>query len=312
MDKTETTGWVEIDLAETKDEPKVEIVTEEAPVETPPVEAPPKEAEEVKVDSEDSGDTLPSKRTRSQRLKFQRDRERAAREAAEARAFELEQRLNSLETERQEALKVGTEKLAKSMDSLIGAAEHKLKIALSEQDPDKASAAQREMSELIAERSKIPATVESKPKPTTPPPQEKPREYAPEAIDWAKRNSNWFGKDRVLTAAAYAIDAELTEEGFDPSNDEYYSELEKRLVEENPKRAKACFKTEEKPEEKAKPKAPVAAGSTTTGSTAPKSIRLTAEEVEHARQLGVDLKTYAANKLALEQKDLNGYTAIGV
>ena len=38
----------------------------------------------------------------------------------------------------------------------------------------------------------------------------------PKAEQWASDN-NWFGKDNVMTAAALAIDAELKNEGYDPS-----------------------------------------------------------------------------------------------
>lgn len=58
----------------------------------------------------------------------------------------------------------------------------------------------------------------------------------PRAQKWAERNE-WFGKDRILTSAAFAIDATLTQdEGFDAGSDEYYTELDKRIREEFPHR----------------------------------------------------------------------------
>ena len=42
----------------------------------------------------------------------------------------------------------------------------------------------------------------------------------PQAQDWASKNT-WFGNDRVMTAAAVAIDADLKEEGFSPTDSNF-------------------------------------------------------------------------------------------
>ena len=41
----------------------------------------------------------------------------------------------------------------------------------------------------------------------------------PKAQDWASKNE-WFGQDKVMTAAALAIDADLKQEGFSPTENE--------------------------------------------------------------------------------------------
>ena len=41
--------------------------------------------------------------------------------------------------------------------------------------------------------------------------------------------NEWFGKDRIMTAAALALDAELKEQGFDPSDPEFYNEIDNRI-----------------------------------------------------------------------------------
>jgi hypothetical protein len=48
------------------------------------------------------------------------------------------------------------------------------------------------------------------------------------AVAWAEKN-DWFQKDRVKTYTAMGIHEDLTNEGFDGSEDEYYEELDKRL-----------------------------------------------------------------------------------
>jgi len=51
----------------------------------------------------------------------------------------------------------------------------------------------------------------------------------PKAEAWAAKNS-WFGRDRAMTYTAFEIHKDLTEkEGFDPSSDDYYAEVDKRI-----------------------------------------------------------------------------------
>jgi hypothetical protein len=51
----------------------------------------------------------------------------------------------------------------------------------------------------------------------------------PKAQDWAARN-DWFGQDEARTFAAFGIHKKLVEdEGFDPTSDEYYTELDRRI-----------------------------------------------------------------------------------
>ena len=65
----------------------------------------------------------------------------------------------------------------------------------------------------------------------SPIPNKKPAKTPPLAADWVKENSQWFNKPgfRKETAMAYGIDAELTEEGWDVNDPDYYSEMDKRL-----------------------------------------------------------------------------------
>ena len=67
-------------------------------------------------------------------------------------------------------------------------------------------------------------------------PQAQPayKEPDPKAQKWAERN-DWFGSDEAMTYAAFGIHKKLVEdEGFDPTSDEYYSELDSRMMEEFP------------------------------------------------------------------------------
>ena len=57
---------------------------------------------------------------------------------------------------------------------------------------------------------------------------QRPQELDPKLKDWMSRNP-WFDNDDALTGAARAIHNRIVgEEGFDPSTDEYYAEIDKR------------------------------------------------------------------------------------
>ena len=52
----------------------------------------------------------------------------------------------------------------------------------------------------------------------------------PKAEAWATKNE-WFGSDQPMTYAAFGLHRQLIEdEGFDPSSDEYYTELDRRRI----------------------------------------------------------------------------------
>jgi hypothetical protein len=68
------------------------------------------------------------------------------------------------------------------------------------------------------------------------------------AEDWAANNS-WFGSDKAMTATAMSYHDELLQEGFDPTSDEYYTEINSYIRSEFPhkfKQAQEEKKTETK------------------------------------------------------------------
>ena len=101
----------------------------------------------------------------------------------------------------------------------------------------------------------------------------------PRALQWAQSNQ-WFGENAAMTGAAYAIDAQLKMEGFNPSSEDYYSELDRRIGESFP--AKTA---------KAKPKQVVAG--VTRAQSAPKRVALTKSQIAMANKLGVPPSEYA-------------------
>ena len=109
----------------------------------------------------------------------------------------------------------------------------------------------------------------------------------PRAEAWAAKNS-WFGTDRAMTYTAFEIHKDLTEkEGYDPSSDEYYAEVDKRIRVDFPHK---FGKTDEK-----QSAAPVQTVASAKRSVKPgrKTVRLTSSQVAIAKKLGVPLEEYA-------------------
>ncbi len=104
----------------------------------------------------------------------------------------------------------------------------------------------------------------------------------PRAEQWAEDNE-WFGKDEVMTYAAFGIHKRLVEqELLDPSSEEYYSELDKRIKKEFPHK----FEDKSKPTQKV-------ASAVRTSPSGRRTVKLTPSQVAIAKKLGVPLEEYA-------------------
>ena len=120
----------------------------------------------------------------------------------------------------------------------------------------------------------------------------------PLAEEWAEKNK-WFGKDRTRTAVALSIDAELKEQGEDPSDSSFYEKVDSRLREELPNK----FSEGATPQ---KPRQVVAGRSR---SPASKKVKLTSEDVRLAKKWSIPLERYAAEKVKAERSD-GDYTTV--
>ena len=110
----------------------------------------------------------------------------------------------------------------------------------------------------------------------------------PKAEAWAERNE-WFGKDEAMTYASFGIHKKLVEEeGYNPSSDEYYEEIDKRLRDEFPQK----FNDGGEVQGGKQPAQTVASANRTT-SAGRKTVRLTPSQVAIAKKLGVPLEEYA-------------------
>jgi hypothetical protein len=183
------------------------------------------------------------------------------------------------------------------------AAKRAYKEAYEAGDPDRMAEAQMAMSNLAIEQQRYnsakaradqdqrlqtqraQAPQQQAPAAATPQPQQAKPD--PKAQGWAQKNT-WFGEDRVMTTAAFAIHQGLIEdEGFDPQSDEYYTELDKRMRREFPHKFQS---------QKSGGGTQVAsAGSSASRSTKQgrRTVKLTPSQVAIAKKLNVPLEEYA-------------------
>jgi DNA repair exonuclease SbcCD ATPase subunit len=108
----------------------------------------------------------------------------------------------------------------------------------------------------------------------------------PRAEEWAERNE-WFGQDAAMTASARAIHLQMvTKEGYNPSSDLYYQELDRRIRETFP------TKFSSRGTRHVQTVAP-ASRSSGINASARRVVKLTPSQVAIAKKLGVPLEEYA-------------------
>ena len=115
----------------------------------------------------------------------------------------------------------------------------------------------------------------------------------PKLQKWLDNNS-WFGTDMVMTRGAQAIHEQLVaQEGFDPSTDDYYSEVSKRMAGEFPHKFKGVQKN-------AQSVAPASNGrSIKKGGK--KTIELSPGQVAFAKKMRIPLEKYAQEVAKIEK-----------
>ena len=177
-----------------------------------------------------------------------------------------------------------------------------IKKAREEGDIDTETEAQERLSQLSMEQRQVsgwlqqqeeavrnPAPVQQQYQPPAP----KAAAPDPRAESWAERNS-WFGQDRMLTYAAWGIHQELIEkEGVDPQSDEYYTELDRRLRDEFPKKFAGEQSSNQSSRQQRSAPAVAPASRSSGINSARRTVRLSPSQVAIAKKLGVPLEEYA-------------------
>ena len=126
------------------------------------------------------------------------------------------------------------------------------------------------------EQPRMPNPQQMQPPAAPPPPPD------PKAEAWAEKN-DWFGKDEPMTLTSFSIHRKLMEEGFDPTSDSYYSEIDKRMKDTFP----------HKFEQQVSPTQTVASANRGGPVRRKGTVRLTPSQVAIAKKLGVPLSEYA-------------------
>jgi len=291
----------------------VEKTEEPSDTEVPEEEAVEEETEEEEETESEPVEEEETEEPKDKKVVGKRAEKRIKRLVAQKK--ELEEKLKSYESEKNEWLNEKSELRSKQADSELDAinqymerldsqeaqALSVLKTAKEASDVDaeiKATdvLASVKAEKLVAKQYKAraekglgtnkpdsTAKTETKAKPTAQLPDRK-------ALAWQKRNK-WFGGnetgDRIKTQAALVIHRELLEEGINPQEvaDEYYSELDARLTSEFPTLRKQTVR-----------KVPTVVGGTRSA-TGKRKVTLTGPEVEMANRLGVSYQDYAREKM---------------
>ena len=200
----------------------------------------------------------------------------------------LKERLDSLDKGYQE-------EFGNRVTSQLDSAKRLLKEAHESGDIDKIVEGQEALSNLAFEKGKLAKAQREALAPQAAPAQQPiaPAQRSaappdPKAESWAKRN-DWFGQDEVMTYAAFGVHRRLIEdEGFDPTSDDYYAELDKRMVSEFPH--KLGQKTQSNGGSRKVASAEASASRNRSGR---RTVRLTPSQVAIAKRLNVPLEEYA-------------------
>lgn len=248
------------------------------------------------------------------------DRFDKAESAVQKRIDRLTKKMRSAEREREEALNYArqvqgeAEELRKRMDALdnnyvqeyssrvetqVATAEQELARAIDLGDTNGVIEAQRKLTSLALEndrakqakmqQDRVRQQAEQQAQMAAAQPQQRPQPKRPDpqAEQWASRNS-WFGQDEAMTYAAFGIHKKLVEEeGFDPTSNDYYTELDRRMEDEFPHKLKSNGGSKRP----AQTVASVSRGS--SGRSSGKKVRLTPSQVAIAKKLGVPIEEYA-------------------
>ena len=281
---------VEIDLPESEEADSGETVETET-------------KQEAQAEPEQSGEELENysknvqKRIKKLTEKYrqeERDREEAVR-LAQA----LREENEKLKTQVQGSQQAHLTEYGARLDNQLNLARQAYRDAHDRGDIDKQFEAQQMMNQIaieqeryrLAKKQQEKLQVERAPEQQAAPvqqpvQQERVPEPDPRAQDWASKNE-WFGQDEVMTYAAFGIHRKLVEEeGFDPTSDEYYNEIDRQIRTEFPHK----FAGQKNGRSGQVASADTSASRKPTGR---RKVKLSPSQVAIAKKLGVPLEEYA-------------------
>ena len=291
---------IDLDAAPQQEQPEEEIQVEEETDSKP----------EVKVEQREEMDDY-SDGVQKRIAKLTRKMREAERQKEEAIQY-----AQSVQTENQD-LKSRYDNLSsnysgefeKRVKSDLETAQIKLKEAIANNDIDEQVKAQTMLAGLSMDSTRLDAARKAREQVEKQPVEQQTRQPVqqqtpaqtpnpdPKADAWAAKNS-WFGTDNAMTYSAFDIHKKLVEdEGYDPTSDDYYSEVDKRIRLEFPhKFDKNSVTTEQK-----EPVQNVASAKRPAAKGRRKTVRLTPSQIAISKKLGVPLEEYAKQLIAKEE-----------
>jgi len=207
---------------------------------------------------------------------------------------------NENHTLQEQSRRASTEKLTEAQnrtESQIMALKQVIRKAREEGDIDTETEAQQRLTSIVYEQQRLGEQINvqrSQPEPVRQPDpepvQRQPRQPDVKAEEWAENNP-WFGKNTVMTHTVYGIHNELVRnEGFDPTSDEYYDEIDRRMRQMFPQELEPAQKNNRS----SRPVQTVAPATRSSGvNNARRTVKLTPSQVAIAKKLGVSLEDYA-------------------
>jgi len=285
----------EVELPETEEDKEEEVVEDDQPQEEPKAEEAKKESDEI----EDYSDGVKKRIAKlTYKIREAERREQAAVDYAKSVQDELNKTKNKLSKTDQNLY----DEYKGRVGSELQYAQDRYKKAYESGDTDAMLEAQKDIAKLAVEEESL-KRVKAKEEPEAEEatvdveqeiqskvqPQQQPQvEADPKAQEWAKKN-DWFGSDVAMTTSAFAFHRQLVEqEGYDPTSDDYYTEVDKRMAEAFPHK---LGKTQQNTVNEVV--AGSSRGSTTARTRSRRKVQLTPSQVAIAKRLGVPLEEYA-------------------
>ena len=316
--------WSEVDTTSPEKEDKVEYEVEgeeDEKVETPsPVEekeekeeAPKEEVKKEEAPPELEGvETKGAQKRIRQLVKQRKDRDEQLAQLMKQNE-ELNYRLNNSQHQFNTVSKLNLDASEKQLTDKLELARNAYKSAHEEGDSAKILQAQEFLNEAQNDLKSLNVTKQQfDPQPVQQQQQHAQPQYRPQptpdpkASEWASKNE-WFGADQVMTAAALAIDGQLKEEGFSPTDPEYYTEIDNRIKETFPHK----FNGEVRQQGNTSKPAQVVAGASRSSPGSSKKVKLSKEDIRLANKWNIPLEQYALEKKKSEQAD-GEYTTINM
>ena len=308
MDK-DNDGWAEVDVsAKPEEQEQVEFELEEEVEEKQEPQPEEPKVEEPQVEEEtpkelEGIETKGAEKRIRQLIRQRKERE----ETIQTLLAQNEELKNNLSKKDKEVVSITSNSLnanEQSLEKTIKMAKEAYLEAFENGEKERVLEAQETLNNAQADlkmlqRMKVNAAkqqqeLEAQPEPEV---QQQPQPTAVDvkAQEWAEQN-DWFGEDTIKTAAALALDAELKSEGYDPNDNEFYEEIDRRLE-------KAFGGSSVRVEENTSQPSQVVSGASRSSQNSRSKVKLSKEDVRLANKWGIPLEQYAAEKLKVTTAD---------